>query len=31
MDGGDPDLDELVELDRSVRAAFATVQFGGAA
>jgi 1-deoxy-D-xylulose-5-phosphate reductoisomerase len=29
--GGDPDLDELVELDRSVRAAFATVQFGGAA
>ena len=31
MDAGDPDLDELVELDRSVRAAFATVQFGGAA
>jgi 1-deoxy-D-xylulose-5-phosphate reductoisomerase len=31
MDGGDPDLDELVELDRSVRAAFATVQLGGPA
>ncbi|MEA2611806.1 MAG: 1-deoxy-D-xylulose-5-phosphate reductoisomerase, partial [Chloroflexota bacterium] len=31
MDSGDPDLDELVELDRSVRAAFATVQLGGPA
>jgi 1-deoxy-D-xylulose-5-phosphate reductoisomerase len=27
-DGGDPDVDELLELDRSVRAAFATARFG---
>jgi 1-deoxy-D-xylulose-5-phosphate reductoisomerase len=28
-DGGDPAIDELVELDRNVRGAFATVQLGG--
>jgi len=30
-DGGDPDVDELVELDRTVREAFATVRSGGPA
>ena len=29
--GGDPELDELVELDRTGRAAFATIQLGGSA
>jgi 1-deoxy-D-xylulose-5-phosphate reductoisomerase len=27
-DGGDPDVDALIELDRSVRATFATTRFG---
>jgi 1-deoxy-D-xylulose-5-phosphate reductoisomerase len=30
-DGGDPDVDELIELDRTVRVAFATAQIGGPA
>ena len=30
-DGGDPDIDELVELDRSVREAFAAARLGGPA
>jgi 1-deoxy-D-xylulose-5-phosphate reductoisomerase len=30
-DGGDPDVDELVQLDRAVRDAFATVRLGGPA
>ena len=29
--GGDPDVDALIELDRTVREAFATVQLGGPA
>jgi 1-deoxy-D-xylulose-5-phosphate reductoisomerase len=28
VDGGDPDVDSLIELDRSVRATFATTRFG---
>jgi 1-deoxy-D-xylulose 5-phosphate reductoisomerase len=30
-DGGDPDVGELIELDRTVRDAFATAQIGGPA